>query len=203
MAFGISFRRTFKHTPWIDAVDRVSAAGDNGFNIRFRRLEEDLDTIGQRFEAVSTALDSLAATEAAVRTIALAPLLTPIGESGWDLATTPGTALLKGDGTAKGAMPVPLPEAGRIVGFQAFGTIVQTPASVRIDLTRRALDGSGEKLIARIQASSSEEFREKVPNSEAAGIDPQAGYYIIASVNGTGLNTSVMLTGFRVRYEER
>lgn len=34
MAFDISFRRPFKHRPRVDAVDRVTASGDNGFNVR-------------------------------------------------------------------------------------------------------------------------------------------------------------------------
>ncbi|MCX5323896.1 hypothetical protein, partial [Streptomyces sp. NBC_00120] len=139
MAFGISFARTFKHTPWIDAVDRVSAAGDNGFNIRFQRLGEDLDTIGDRFTTVSAALDSLVRVGGAERTLVVPPLLTPVGgASDWDLSTTPGKASVRGEVDTvgiTGAVPVTLPAPGRILGFQAFGTIAQA-AEVRVDLTR-------------------------------------------------------------------
>ncbi|MGW0411247.1 hypothetical protein ACWDZX_08110 [Streptomyces collinus] len=209
MAFGISFTRTFKHSPWVDAVDRVSAAGDNGFNIRFKRLEEDLDTIGQRFTEVSTALDDLAATKAAVRTVALPALLTTVGASGWNLVgdlfstpVTPVTARLDGDRVATGAMPVVLPNQGTILGFQAFGSIPGPPATVRIDLARLNLDGTGQKTVVRIQASSTEAFRERAPNPSDAAIQPQAGYYIMATVNGTAADTAVQLTGFSVRVQE-
>ncbi|MEU8471617.1 hypothetical protein AB0F30_27545 [Streptomyces sp. NPDC029006] len=202
MAFGISFTRTFKHSPWVDAVDRVSAAGDNGFNIRFKRLEEDLDTIGRRFTDVSTALDSLAVTKAAVRTVALPALLTTFGASGWDLVSTPGTARLDGEAEATGAMPVVLPNEGTILGFQAFGSIPGPPATVRIDLARLNLDGTGQKTVVRIQASSTEAFRERAPNPSDAAIEPKASYCIIATVNGTAADTAVQLTGFSVRVQE-
>ncbi|MCX5052095.1 MULTISPECIES: hypothetical protein [unclassified Streptomyces] len=206
MAFGISFTRTFKHTPWIDAVDRVSAAGDNGFNIRFKGLEEDLDTIGERFTTVSAALDSLVRVGGAERTLVIPPLLTPVGgASGWDLSTTPGTASVFGEVDAvgiTGAVPVTLPGAGRILGFQAFGAIGQV-AEVRVDLTRRSLGANGdEAVIVRIQASESAAFRERPPDPSKARIDPQAAYYITARVGGTSVLSSVTLTGFRVRYQE-
>lgn len=43
----------FQHQDWIDNVDRVQAAGENGFNRRFHGLEEE-------FERVKTVLDNLA-----------------------------------------------------------------------------------------------------------------------------------------------
>jgi hypothetical protein len=42
----ITYSRTFSHQDWIDNEDVVQAEGENGFNLRFHALEDELDTIG-------------------------------------------------------------------------------------------------------------------------------------------------------------
>jgi len=59
MVHEIEFRRSFHHLAWVDGVDRVSAAGDNGFNARFAAIEADLDSIGACIDDVSQALDDV------------------------------------------------------------------------------------------------------------------------------------------------
>jgi hypothetical protein len=42
---GIAYEPEFHHDPWIDNLDRVTAAGDGGFNVRFQTLEAELHRI--------------------------------------------------------------------------------------------------------------------------------------------------------------
>ena len=37
----------FQHQEWVDNVDRVSAGGLNGFNVRFLAIQEDLFKLGE------------------------------------------------------------------------------------------------------------------------------------------------------------
>ncbi len=41
----ITFTRQFSHRDWIDNEDVVQAEGENGFNVRFHAIEDDLNEI--------------------------------------------------------------------------------------------------------------------------------------------------------------
>lgn len=208
MAFSISFQRLFRHTPWTDTVDRVSAGGDNGFNIRFQMLEADLDTIGARFDDVTNSLNSLARGVELERAVNVAPVLTPVGTPGWDISS-PGTARKQAGATsASGAVPVALPPGGRITAFRALGN--NTGAGVlRLDLTRQDLDGQGQTPIVRILVqgqSADRPFDESKSPSGGGGIDvidADCSYFVLARLNGAGAADNVFLTGFQILYRAR
>lgn len=45
----IVYNRAFAHQDWIDNEDVVQAEGENGFNIRFHAVEDELDRVGDAF----------------------------------------------------------------------------------------------------------------------------------------------------------
>jgi hypothetical protein len=55
----ISYTPTFQHHPWVDRVDRVEAAGPNGFNSRFNAIESDLRQLSGVVTEIATTLDDL------------------------------------------------------------------------------------------------------------------------------------------------
>jgi len=55
----ISYTPTFHHPPWKDRVDRVEAAGPNGFNVRFEAIEGDLKQVSTVVAAIGSDLDGL------------------------------------------------------------------------------------------------------------------------------------------------
>jgi hypothetical protein len=59
----VSFTPTFRHTDYVDNRDRVQAGGPNGFNARFRALEEDLGTVSEVITEVAGALKKRPSTE--------------------------------------------------------------------------------------------------------------------------------------------
>ncbi|WP_030795941.1 hypothetical protein [Streptomyces sp. NRRL S-337] len=202
MAFGISFEPTFKHTPWVDAVDRVAAGGDNGFNIRFQRLEADLGMVGRRFTDVSAALDALAATAEVVRSVNIAPVLSAVGPAGWDISTAGEASKPPESDEAQGAVPVTLPASGAITGFRAFGRCSGT-GKLKVDLVRRKLTGGAETKIVQIVAQPDQAFPpEKAPAPADAVIDAGASYFIVAHTDGAAKEDTMVLTGFQVTYKE-
>jgi hypothetical protein len=52
----VSYTPTFHHTVWVDRVDRVEAAGPNGFNVRFNAIESDLRQMSTVVTDIDTAL---------------------------------------------------------------------------------------------------------------------------------------------------
>lgn len=71
----ISYTPTFHHDAWVDNVDRVQADGDNGFNIRFTTIEDDLKDVGQVVQQIDTVLSSLGQVVSAPITIGLNPVM--------------------------------------------------------------------------------------------------------------------------------
>src|SRR5688572_506286 len=52
----LNYVPTFHHRDWIDRLDPVEAGGPNGFNIRFRIIERDLDRVSTVVGQIATAL---------------------------------------------------------------------------------------------------------------------------------------------------
>ncbi|MEU2391315.1 hypothetical protein [Streptomyces sp. NPDC007369] len=199
MPFDIAFVRTFKHTPWVDAVDRVAAGGDSGFNVRFKQLETDLDAIRDRFRDVSRALDELAASKVVEASLTVPPLLTTVGGAGW-VFSTPGEAEKPAEAdTAKGVMALALPPGAAITSFRAFGSAGGTVAKVRVELKRRKFDGTGESNVVTYATTAGNVFPPaKVPQGGPVTVDSASSYYVAATADGEG--DRLVLTGFQVNY---
>jgi hypothetical protein len=52
----LSYTPQFEHLDWIDRVDQVVAGGPNGFNVRFRAIEHDLQQASTVVSDIATAL---------------------------------------------------------------------------------------------------------------------------------------------------
>jgi hypothetical protein len=55
----ITYARTFSHLDWIDNEDVVQAEGENGFNVRFHGVEDELDKVGAAFGVVDAEIKKI------------------------------------------------------------------------------------------------------------------------------------------------
>jgi hypothetical protein len=79
----VSFTPTFRHTDYVDNRDRVQAGGPNGFNARFRALEDDLGTVSDVITEVAGALKKRPPTEKLIdQTVTIPPFVTGPPSSG-------------------------------------------------------------------------------------------------------------------------
>ena len=77
----VSYVPSFHHTAWVDNVDRVQAAGDNGFNVRFQGVEAEFAKLSEVVGQIDGAIARLqAAPTAAPVTLTLTPQLATIGQ---------------------------------------------------------------------------------------------------------------------------
>lgn len=53
----IEYARTFTHADWIDNEDVVQAEGENGFNVRFHALEDELDAVSAAIGTIGEELE--------------------------------------------------------------------------------------------------------------------------------------------------
>ena len=57
MDYHIEFKHTHNPPTWVDGVDRVTAGGENGFNVQFQSLAADLGALGGHIADINAALN--------------------------------------------------------------------------------------------------------------------------------------------------
>lgn len=144
----ISYTPTFHHTDWQDRIDRVEAGGPNGFNTRFRAIEDDLRELST---VVSDVSDSIAR-------IHVPPAPDPNLEQRIGFAPTfflvddgrdPGEWLVTDDGAAtgfgghvRGIMNLTLPDRVRLTGMRVRAHVRQPAigfSTLKVTLLRTAV----------------------------------------------------------------
>jgi hypothetical protein len=107
------FERTFFHSDWVDGEDLVQAESDNGFNVRFHQIEDDLDALGRYVNGAL--LDE--------KVISLVPDFTiPANEDPWNMTYT--VARMKvGQILATGFLPLSLPNGVSLIELRLFGYV--------------------------------------------------------------------------------
>ena len=55
----VIFNRLFNHRDWIDNEDVVQAEGENGFNVRFHAIEDELDLVSAAFAVADSEIKKI------------------------------------------------------------------------------------------------------------------------------------------------
>ncbi|MGA5823994.1 hypothetical protein ACPC54_39880 [Kitasatospora sp. NPDC094028] len=194
----------FTHTDWIDNEDRVQAAGENGFNIRFHNLESEFRTLADGY--LNPMIDTVFRTVTSC--LSLTPILAPDqpGKPGWelnfDVAQKPATAT-----EAHGIMNVVLPDHVVIKSLMVSGDrepnppgAVPPPVFPTIVLRSMPVTGSGQ--FAEIVTVSG--FGVAVPPKPGAQttVDNTANkYFIEADLAPVTATDTVKLFCFQITYQ--
>jgi hypothetical protein len=198
----IGFTRGFQHEDWVDNVDRVQAAGDNGFNTRFHEIEADFDEVGAVVDLISRALDALSATPPAVELRqSVTPAFVATAATGWSHRT--GFAeKVAGQTTGAGMVGLTLPHGSRVLRLRAIGRNAGV-GNLRIMLQRQAIadPGAAAEQLARVDGATD-------PFDVTALVDPNLTlvesdrfkYFITAQLNNAGAGDAVQITGLQVVY---
>jgi hypothetical protein len=111
----------FQHTDWVDNVDRISAGGANGFNVRFDTITSDLQQLSTVVLQVDAALD-LAASGAGADQVLSVPLeFPPTPDEGWSYDANGAVHPPTGAAGANAVMGLTLPDRVRLTSFRAIG----------------------------------------------------------------------------------
>jgi hypothetical protein len=171
----LSYTPQFEHLDWIDRVDQVVAAGPNGFNIRFRTIEHDLQqastVVGQIATALHTTHRAPPGGIAPPPQLTFTPNLRSVGTHGFTLqpnGTPAGISVLtrtSGGGAAigfaaTGVANVSLPEGQRVTTIRFVGSIDGSGGSTKnkaiLAFVRGAIPVSGSpavETLASVQAT--------------------------------------------------
>ena len=135
----LSYTPQFEHLDWVDRVDQVVAGGPNGFNVRFRTIERDLQQASTVVGDIATALHTTHRPPpggiAPPTQLTFTPNLHPVPSTraftlGPNGAPTGTSSFSRGAGggggigiAASGAANLSLPEGLRVTTVRFVGTI--------------------------------------------------------------------------------
>jgi hypothetical protein len=197
----VNYEPKFRHVDWVDNVDRVRAAGDNGFNDRFHSLEKEFDLIAGVVDDVGRELDRLGRAPTAQEVnLTLAPTLTTLGDR-WDHVF--GGAVKPPAATqASGFMAVQLPHGVTILRLAIFGR--KDSGNLEVGLRRQSIaTGAATELIVSVSAPNGP-FTGPPKGAPAGAIsrvdNDQFRYYLTAELDTAPGNAVVQLNAFQITH---
>lgn len=129
----------FHHVDWVDNVDRITAGGANGFNVRFDTITSDLQKLSTVVLQVDAALD-VAAGGAGTAQVLTVPLdFPPTAGAGWTCDTNGAGHPPTDPAGANVAMGLTLPDHVRLTSFRAIGQFGGGATRLILTLGRAAL----------------------------------------------------------------
>lgn len=199
----INFTRDFQHEDWVDNVDRVQAAGDNGINARFHGIEADLDKVGTVIEQVSRSLDKLAATPPAqIVAVAVTPAFVTTAGNGWGHGNGFAKKQTGNFTDAHGMVGVAFPEGARVQKLRVVGRGPAT-GTLFIRLCRQSFADIGRtEVLAEVQGRT-------VPFDRSERVEPMLEdvdddtfkYFVTADLDNTQAgDLAVMISGIQIVY---
>jgi hypothetical protein len=194
----LTYTPTFRHTNWVDNVDRVGAEGPNGMNVRFQAIESDLNQVSTVVAQVGSEINRITAIvtppPSSVQTrIVFTPDLQPVPGNGTAWLSTLGVP--QGFGTAGGpnsvgVMNVTPPNGVRMTAFVGHGVSSNTNGvapTVVLTLARLprkpTIPAANQEVIATqtIVAPGLWDFSTAVPAAQAV-VDLAAFRYLLTAV---------------------
>jgi hypothetical protein len=196
----VSYTPAFQHTDWVDNVDRVRAAGDNGFNVRFHGLEAEFERLADVIKKVSDVLDALSQTPAPTPVkLTLTPTLTTISDR-WDHVLG-GAAKPPGATDASGLMSVAFPQGVTIRELRVTGRKDSGNLSVNLRRQSLAAGSTTELLVGLTLSNGTFDSSTAAPGGPAAKVDnDQFRYYLTAELDSAVGGSVVQLTCFQITY---
>ena len=136
----LSYTPTFFHKPWTDNVSRITAGGEDGFNVRFAAIESDL-------HQVSTEVDKIALEIVTRRLSVPLDLVGPNAlapeSQGWFCDGTGAMHPAAGDGGGRGVMELKLPDGAKLTSMRAIGRYPGGPPRLSVSIARSSLFNGG------------------------------------------------------------
>jgi len=154
----IGFTPTFRHTNWVNNVDRIEAGGPNGFNVRYDAIDSDLRQMSTVVDQIDTALGTPGGTPGPQRLTPGLDFVTVSQGSGgdWTYDNTGAVHPAGGTGGGSAVMDLTLPDRIRLLEFRALGLYPGSPVRFTLVLLRSSLtDVSRTDELTRITVSGS------------------------------------------------
>jgi hypothetical protein len=185
----ISFTPTFAFAPWLNNVDRITAGGPRGMNVKFDAIEHDLKAVGVVVGQVNALLNQTVVAAGPVRLTPALVFNRSLGFTGWGYDPDGVLHPSPTDGTpVSSVMNLVMPDGVHIGQFRAIGRYPGAPMTFSIGLFRASLANLTQPpdKIAEITNTTSgitNPFDLSVPATTGfATVDPNSfRYFVVAS----------------------
>ncbi|MEV8630892.1 hypothetical protein AB0395_04475 [Streptosporangium sp. NPDC051023] len=192
----VSYTPAFRHTDWVDNVDRVRAAGDNGFNVRFHALEAEFSALSEIIAKVNDALQLPAPKPVKFTLTPTLVTLTDPWEHVFGGAAKPIDA-----STASGMMSLSLPNLATITELRVCGK--KRAGNLTVTIRRQGLAaGAGDETVVGLTLGNGTfDTSTAAPTGDRATVrNDDFRYYLTAELDTapTGPDSAVQLTCFQI-----
>jgi hypothetical protein len=185
----ISFTPTFEFQPWLNNVDRITAGGPRGMNVKFDAIEHDLKAVGQIVGQVNSVLNQPVVGPGVGRFTPALVFNRSLGFTGWGYDADGVLHPSPTDTTpVASVMGLIMPENVHIGQFRAIGRYPGAPMTFSIGLFRASLTNltqAPDKIaeITNTTAGITNPFDLTVDATASfAAVDPNTfRYYVVAS----------------------
>ena len=199
----ISYTPAFRHTDWVDNVDRVEAAGQNGFNVRFNTIGSDLRQLSTVVTQINSQLTQLGTRPVPTVRLNLPPaLVVGTGLAPWTISPT-GEAVVPPNSGSTGVLGLALPDGARVTTFRATGQCQSDTMTVSFMRGIGHFGAASFQDVIRLTANTA-------PFDISGTADPSLGridnntfhYFIFAQTTGTSPATpgAVAIRAFQLTY---
>ena len=190
----IAFSPTFEFQPWLNNVDRITAGGPRGMNVKFDAIEHDLKAVGAVVGQVNAVLNQSVTGAGPQRFTPPLVFSRSFGFTGWGYDPDGVLHPSPTDDTAVASvMNLVLPESVRISEFRAIGRYPGAPLTFSIGLFRASLVNLAQppdKIaeITNATAGITNPFDLTAPaTTGVATVDPNSfRYFVVASATQVG-----------------
>ncbi|WP_432828750.1 hypothetical protein [Dactylosporangium sp. CA-092794] len=215
----IHYTPTFRHTDWIDNVDRIVAGGPTGFNVRLNAIQDDLHQLSTVVVALDSALDEIKAAvpvpppgEQRVA-VPLVPFFTggPALRQGFPFIDTAGELhFTRGTVPDTAVFALTLPERTRITSLRVTGRYpFGAPGSLTVSVARSPLTdvtSPGDTIalvpVSQLVTAPAGPFDLTSPaNRTVATVDLNAFRYFVSASGAIGADPATMsIAGIQVGF---
>ncbi|AZM46642.1 hypothetical protein DMB38_13230 [Streptomyces sp. WAC 06738] len=197
----IAFTPTFKHTPWVDNRDRVSASGPNGFNTRFDTLQKDLESLSGVVKTIDTAIKATGQVPSVERKLTLAPAFVAVPPSKpWSLDRFGAAVRPSAETDLTGMLTIAPPDGAKLLKFRAAGNNTGS-GTLRISLFRAPFaDASTVQLVARVSGAGAYDATQPVdPTMDRVDMNAFR-YFVVGALSGAAVTDTVTVTSIQLTY---
>ncbi|MDQ0000096.1 MULTISPECIES: hypothetical protein [Pseudarthrobacter] len=199
----LNYTPQFAPKDWIDQLDRVSAGGENGFNVRFQAISAEFLTLSRIVKEIRDTLDRLSIqTPVQPVTLTLTPVVFSFSAYPWAQGSGVVQSPANAD-RAEGFMPLSLPNGARLVSFTAYGEASGDSLAVA-QLQRQLLVGAphGEAIATVDGTGGTFTKRDDIAPGALATVDvKQFKYHLVLQWNWRNdVKQTALFSGFQIVY---
>ncbi len=214
----LEFERTFEHTDWVDGEDVVRAEGEEGFNTRFHKIEQDLDALGKSLDFIKRTRGELAALLQKIkgefadmqgtRELSFPPAFLPLWavetKPAWQFGTFLAVYAFNENNEAHGVLPLVLPDKAKLIKLTIGASVTWGDGTINFILYRvgKLITSDIARLAEEITVShdSASPIEKSIYSTDGGNVVDNSSYFYFLYAVGKGGARSLSIQSSSITY---